>query len=64
MNKAFAIIDRAAELLVAVIFASMCVVGFLQVFNRFLGLSMALVVLAAYNPPRWLRPLVATPEDG
>jgi hypothetical protein len=37
---------------------------FLQVFNRFLGLSMALVVLVAYKPPRWLRPLVATPEDG
>ena len=28
---------------------------FLQVFNRLLGLTMALVILAAYNPPAWLR---------
>lgn len=32
---------------------------FFQVFNRFLGLSMALVVLAAYDPPRWMRRPVA-----
>ena len=35
MSRAFALIDRAVELLVAVIFAAMCVVGLLQVFNRF-----------------------------
>jgi TRAP-type transport system small permease protein len=28
-------IDRAVELLVAVIFAAMCIIGLLQVFNRF-----------------------------
>jgi hypothetical protein len=28
---------------------------FFQLFNRFLGLSMALVVLAAYSPPAWMR---------
>jgi hypothetical protein len=37
---------------------------YLQVFNRFLGLSMALVVLAAYDSPAWLRPWVATPAEG
>src|SRR5687768_9476696 len=35
MHRAFARIDRAVELLVAVIFATMCVIGLLQVFNRF-----------------------------
>jgi hypothetical protein len=28
---------------------------FFQVFNRLLGLSMALVILTAYKPPSWLR---------
>ncbi|MHB1260672.1 MAG: hypothetical protein ACYC2H_03040 [Thermoplasmatota archaeon] len=36
---------------------------FLQVFNRLLGLSMALVVLAAYQPPRWLRRYWGTMDD-
>lgn len=35
MQRAFAVIDRAIELLVAAIFAVMCVIGLLQVFNRF-----------------------------
>lgn len=35
VNAIFARIDRAIELLVAVIFAAMCIVGLLQVFNRF-----------------------------
>lgn len=35
MSRAFVLIDRAVELLVAVIFAVMCVIGLLQVFNRF-----------------------------
>lgn len=35
MQRAFAFIDRAVELLVATIFAAMCVIGLLQVFNRF-----------------------------
>jgi hypothetical protein len=34
-----------------------------QVFNRFLGLSMALVVLAAYRSPAWLRRFIETPRD-
>lgn len=34
-----------------------------QVFNRLLGLSMALVVLAAYRSPRWLRRYIETPDD-
>jgi TRAP-type C4-dicarboxylate transport system permease small subunit len=35
LSRAFALIDRAVELLVALIFAVMCVIGLLQVFNRF-----------------------------
>lgn len=35
MKRAFALIDRAVEYLVAAIFSTMLVVGFLQVFNRF-----------------------------
>jgi TRAP-type C4-dicarboxylate transport system permease small subunit len=35
VNAIFARIDRAIELLVAVIFAAMCIVGLMQVFNRF-----------------------------
>lgn len=35
MKKLFAWIDRAAEYGVAAIFAAMCAVGLLQVFNRF-----------------------------
>ena len=35
MNKLFARIDRGVEYAVAVIFAAMCAVGLLQVFNRF-----------------------------
>ena len=35
MSRAFALVDRAVELLVAAIFAAMCVIGLLQVFNRF-----------------------------
>ena len=35
MHRAFARLDSAIELLVAVIFATMCVIGLLQVFNRF-----------------------------
>ena len=35
MRKVFAWIDRGAEYGVAVIFAAMCAVGLLQVFNRF-----------------------------
>jgi TRAP-type transport system small permease protein len=35
MERAFAWVDRAVELLVAAIFACMCVIGLLQVFNRF-----------------------------
>lgn len=31
---------------------------FVQVFNRLLGLTMALAILAAYHPPAWLRPHV------
>jgi hypothetical protein len=34
-----------------------------QVFNRFLGLSMALVVLAAYQAPAWLRRRLPLPDD-
>jgi TRAP-type C4-dicarboxylate transport system permease small subunit len=36
MDRVFAAVDRVVELLVAVIFAAMCVVGLLQVFNRFI----------------------------
>src|SRR5262245_54568270 len=35
VNIVFARIDRAIELLLAIIFAAMCIVGLLQVFNRF-----------------------------
>ena len=35
MSKLFAAVDRGAEVLVAAIFAAMCAVGLLQVFNRF-----------------------------
>jgi len=35
MKRAFAAIDRGVETFVAAIFAAMCVVGLLQVFNRF-----------------------------
>ena len=35
MKKTFAGIDRGVEVGVAVIFAAMCLVGLLQVFNRF-----------------------------
>ena len=35
MKKLFAYIDRGVEVAVAVIFAAMCAVGLLQVFNRF-----------------------------
>ena len=35
MKKAFAWIDRGVEYAVAVVFAAMCAVGLLQVFNRF-----------------------------
>ena len=35
MKKVFAGIDRAVEYAVAAIFAAMCAVGLLQVFNRF-----------------------------
>jgi TRAP-type C4-dicarboxylate transport system permease small subunit len=35
LKKVFAWIDRGAEYAVAVIFAAMCLVGLLQVFNRF-----------------------------
>ena len=35
MKKLFAWVDRAAETGVAAIFAAMCAVGLLQVFNRF-----------------------------
>lgn len=35
MKKLFAWIDRGVEYAVAVIFAAMCLVGLLQVFNRF-----------------------------
>jgi TRAP-type C4-dicarboxylate transport system permease small subunit len=35
LKKAFAWIDRAVEYAVATIFAAMCAIGLLQVFNRF-----------------------------
>jgi TRAP-type transport system small permease protein len=35
LSRAFALVDRAVEVFVAVIFAAMCVIGLLQVFNRF-----------------------------
>ena len=35
MKRVFAWVDRGVELAVAVIFAAMCAVGLLQVFNRF-----------------------------
>ena len=35
MQRVFAAIDRGVELFVAAIFAVMCVIGLLQVFNRF-----------------------------
>ena len=35
MKRVFSWIDRAVEIAVAVIFAAMCAVGLLQVFNRF-----------------------------
>jgi TRAP-type C4-dicarboxylate transport system permease small subunit len=35
MKRAFAAVDRGVETIVAAIFAAMCVVGLLQVFNRF-----------------------------
>jgi TRAP-type C4-dicarboxylate transport system permease small subunit len=35
LSRLLDLIDRGVELLVAVIFAAMCVVGLLQVFNRF-----------------------------
>lgn len=35
MDRVFGAIDRAVEILVAAIFAVMCVIGLLQVFNRF-----------------------------
>jgi TRAP-type C4-dicarboxylate transport system permease small subunit len=35
MTRAFALVDRAVEWLIAAIFAAMCIVGLLQVFNRF-----------------------------
>jgi TRAP-type transport system small permease protein len=35
LNAVFERIDRAIELLLAIIFAAMCIVGLLQVFNRF-----------------------------
>jgi TRAP-type transport system small permease protein len=35
LKKLFAYIDRGVEVAVAVIFAAMCAVGLLQVFNRF-----------------------------
>lgn len=34
-----------------------------QVFNRLLGLSMSLVVLAAYRSPAWLGRFIETPRD-
>jgi hypothetical protein len=34
-----------------------------QVFNRLLGLSMSLVVLAAYRSPAWLGRYIQTPRD-
>ena len=35
MKRVFALVDRGVEAGVAVIFAAMCLVGLLQVFNRF-----------------------------
>ena len=35
MSRLFAAVDRGVEVLVAAIFAAMCAVGLLQVFNRF-----------------------------
>jgi TRAP-type C4-dicarboxylate transport system permease small subunit len=35
MKRVFAAVDRGVEMLVAAIFAAMCAVGLLQVFNRF-----------------------------
>jgi len=35
MKRVFAAVDRGVEALVAAIFAAMCLVGLLQVFNRF-----------------------------
>ena len=35
MRRLFAAVDRGVEILVAAIFAAMCAVGLLQVFNRF-----------------------------
>jgi hypothetical protein len=35
-----------------------------QIFNRVLDLGMALVILAAYSPPDWLRRFVELPSDG
>ena len=35
MKRVFAWVDRGVEIAVAVIFAAMCAVGLLQVFNRF-----------------------------
>jgi TRAP-type C4-dicarboxylate transport system permease small subunit len=35
LKKAFAWIDRAVEYAVAAVFAAMCLIGLLQVFNRF-----------------------------
>lgn len=35
-----------------------------QVFNRLLGLTMALVILVAYEPPAWLAPYVQGPPTG
>lgn len=36
---------------------------FFQVFNRLFGLSVALIVLAAYETPRWLRRWIDLPDD-
>lgn len=36
---------------------------FFQLFNRLLGLSMALVILAAYSPPAWMRRYVEEPDE-
>jgi TRAP-type C4-dicarboxylate transport system permease small subunit len=35
LSRAFALVDRVVEIFVAAIFAVMCVIGLLQVFNRF-----------------------------
>ncbi len=57
MKKLFAGIDRGVEYGVAAIFAAMCVVGLLQVFNRFVlnNSSPSRSLTGAARTCRWIR---------